>query len=209
MMGIGDEESVKGMRVVDWHPPWSGALVFQEGLPVAMRAGTWSGETALLTRDGRELPVSQVIIAHKDASGAVAYFSTIIRDITERKRAEEERDRLVSLIDNSSDFIGLATLDHKVIFLNAAGRRMTGLKQDADVRTLSIHDFGTERSVAEAGDRLDHAIATMGHWDAATQLRHFETGESIAIDMHTFLVRHPQSGAPMCLAAVARERPTG
>jgi two-component system, cell cycle sensor histidine kinase and response regulator CckA len=202
MLGIGEDESVTGMPVAEAHPPWSRALISLEALPTASRTGTWSGETALQTRDGRELPVSQVIIAHKDATGAVAYFSTIIRDITERKRAEEERERLVSLIDNSSDFIGLATLDRKIIFLNAAGRRLTGLKQEADVRALTIKDFITETTWAEESERV---LASTGHWEAETQLRNFETGDLIATNLHTFVVRHPQSGAPMCLAVVARD----
>jgi PAS domain S-box-containing protein len=205
MLGIGENDPVTGMRVAEAHTAWSNAVILEDGLPTARRCGTWSGETALLTRDGRELPVSQVIIAHKEAAGAVAYYSTIIRDITERKRAEEERERLVSLIDNSNDFIGLATLDHKLIFLNAAGRRLTGLRLDEDVRALSISDFATERIWAEVREPLERAFASTGHWEAESQLRNFQTGDLIAINMHTFVVHHPQSGAPLCIAAVARD----
>ncbi len=43
-----------------------------EGIRTAVRQGTWSGETVLLTRRGREIPVSQVLIAHKGSDGQVA-----------------------------------------------------------------------------------------------------------------------------------------
>ncbi|MBI2911412.1 MAG: hypothetical protein HYY05_04660, partial [Chloroflexi bacterium] len=42
---------------------------------------------------GREVPVSQVILAHKSAGGEVQYLSTIIRDMTAIKRGEEALTR--------------------------------------------------------------------------------------------------------------------
>ena len=63
-----------------------GAPALESG---AERNGVWTGETALMSHDGHEIPVLQVIIAHKSASGAVDYFSTVMRDITERKEREE------------------------------------------------------------------------------------------------------------------------
>jgi diguanylate cyclase (GGDEF)-like protein len=46
------------------------------------------GETALLAGDGSEVPVSQVVIAHRGADGQVRFRSTIARDIRERKAYE-------------------------------------------------------------------------------------------------------------------------
>jgi len=60
-----------------------------EGIPTAMREGAWSGETELVALDGRAISVSQVILAHKAATGVVEFLSTIARDITTQKRAEE------------------------------------------------------------------------------------------------------------------------
>ncbi|WP_413199812.1 AAA family ATPase [Nostoc piscinale] len=57
-------------------------------IPTAIRQGTWSGESAILDLHGKEIPVSQVVIAHKNAADEVEYLSTIIRDISERKQAE-------------------------------------------------------------------------------------------------------------------------
>jgi signal transduction histidine kinase/DNA-binding response OmpR family regulator len=65
-------------------------LLRREMLPDAARDGVWSGEAALLTANGGEVPVSQVVIAHRDPAGRVEWFSTVARDIRDRKRAEEE-----------------------------------------------------------------------------------------------------------------------
>jgi PAS domain S-box-containing protein len=55
-----------------------------------------SMETERVRKDGSRLPVSVSISPVRDASGEVVGASTNGRDITERKRAEEERERLLA-----------------------------------------------------------------------------------------------------------------
>lgn len=89
MLGIGEEEELSSLRITDTHPEWARQLVVGEAVPTAIRNGIWSGDTALLGRDGRDVPVSQVIIAHRAPDGSVGFLSTIARDLSERKRAEK------------------------------------------------------------------------------------------------------------------------
>jgi PAS domain S-box-containing protein len=84
MLGIPDGEDVRGTRVPNVHPAWAYELIAREGIPTAIREGSWIGQTALLARDGREIPVSQVILAHRNAAGDLEYLSTIMRDVSER-----------------------------------------------------------------------------------------------------------------------------
>ena len=97
MLDIGEDEDIRSIRAMDTHPEWAAKMVMEEGIPAAIRDGVWHGETAFLSRDGIEIPVSQVIIAHKDAEGAVKYLSTIARDITGLKRVDEELQLLQAL----------------------------------------------------------------------------------------------------------------
>lgn len=90
MIGIGEDEDVSNVLIKDTHPKWANRIVETEGIPLAIKIGNWIGETALLSRDGVEIPVWQVIMAHKGPDGAVEFFSTIARDITDRRRLEEE-----------------------------------------------------------------------------------------------------------------------
>ena len=94
MLGIDADEDVSGLIIKDTHPESLRSFILNEAIPIAIRDGVWSSETVLLRRDGREIPVSQVIIAHEAPDGTVQCLSTICRDITERKRAEEEIRRL-------------------------------------------------------------------------------------------------------------------
>jgi PAS domain S-box-containing protein len=89
MLGIGFDTVDLHAVISDVHPRWASELILREGVPTAIRDGVWSGETAVLHRDGREIPVSQVILSHKDAQGNLLYLSTIMRDMTERRKVEE------------------------------------------------------------------------------------------------------------------------
>ncbi|MEM8829122.1 MAG: PAS domain S-box protein [Cyanobacteria bacterium P01_G01_bin.19] len=74
--------------IAEHHPAWALEIIRNEALPTAARQGMWSGETAILDGNGGEIPVSQVVIAHKSKDGEVECFSTIIRDISDRKQIE-------------------------------------------------------------------------------------------------------------------------
>ncbi len=76
--------------IADSHPPWAGRKVLEEALPEAARNGVWAGETAVLDATGSEIPVHQVILAHRDETGEIAFYSTIMRDISDSRRRAVE-----------------------------------------------------------------------------------------------------------------------
>ena len=90
MTGLGEQEDVTKLKIADVHPKWTNQMLCDRILPAAIRDGFWMGECAFLHRDGHEIPVSMAVHAHKSMSGEVELFSTISRDIAERKRREEE-----------------------------------------------------------------------------------------------------------------------
>lgn len=93
MVGVSADELPR-LGVTDLYATWAGKLILETALPAAIREGAWTGETALRHRAGHEIPVSQVIVAHKGPDGRLEYWSTIARDLTERKAQEEKIQRL-------------------------------------------------------------------------------------------------------------------
>ncbi len=89
-LGWSENEDINEKLISDAHPEWALKVVKEVGIPEAVRNGSWSGETALINGEGREVPVSQVIMAHKSDNGKLEYLSTIIRDMSERKQVEYE-----------------------------------------------------------------------------------------------------------------------
>ncbi len=88
MLGLPEDADISGMRIADMHPEWAGKLVEETVLPALHENSTWRGESALLHRDGHEIPVSQLIMLHRDAEGRPLFTSTIMTDISEQKRIE-------------------------------------------------------------------------------------------------------------------------
>ena len=90
MAGYGDGEDVSSLTLADYCSASSLEAIRNVGIPTALMQGTWSGESVLRRRDGVEIPVSQVIISHKDPDGRATFFSSIVRDISERKQLESQ-----------------------------------------------------------------------------------------------------------------------
>ena len=92
LLGLTAEEAL-GLPIAGLVPERLRPVVQDEILPTLLRDGLWTGEAVLLARDGREVPVSVVAVAHRAADGAVEFLSAIVRDMTERKRTEAELRR--------------------------------------------------------------------------------------------------------------------
>lgn len=120
MLGLPDDADVSQMLVTEQQPPWVNHLIREEAIPAALRDGVWSGETALLTPEGHELPLSQVVLAHKTPDGRVDFFATIGRDIGDRKRAEERMAGLLEIVKETSGTLDLDQLLQKVLRRTAA-----------------------------------------------------------------------------------------
>jgi len=89
MFGITPDEDIHHRHIGQFHSAQHFALLGQIAIPTAIRTGVWMGESTLLRPDGVEVPVSKLIIAHRAKSGEVEYLSTIMRDLSEHKEAEQ------------------------------------------------------------------------------------------------------------------------
>jgi len=71
------------------YPGEAGRRLRREAYPKAIASGIWEGELTLRRPDGQPLPVSLLVMAHQNKQNGVDYLSTVARDISDRKRAEE------------------------------------------------------------------------------------------------------------------------
>ncbi|BAZ04741.1 AAA family ATPase [Calothrix sp. NIES-3974] len=87
LFGLTDPQAEFNIATV--HPPHIHEKMFHQAIPTAIQQGIWMGESMIVNSQGEEIPISQSIMVHKDPSGNVEYFSTIIRDIRDIKIAEK------------------------------------------------------------------------------------------------------------------------
>ena len=137
-------------------PAWAVERILAVGQPVYLKEGVWQGESAMRRRDGAEIPVSQVILAHRGAAGQVKFFSTICRDISEIKQAEEN-------LRKSEEKLRLLTMQ----LLNAQEDERKRLAAELHdelghaLLTLKLHLSGVEQKLRPDQEDLKEKIAQM------------------------------------------------
>ena len=95
LYGAESEEEILGRSVLDFITPEDRRRT-EEYIRRALEAGgIGSFETAVLRKDGTRLPVEVNASAFLDREGRPTAAIAVMRDITERKRTEEERERLL------------------------------------------------------------------------------------------------------------------
>ena len=145
---------------------------------------------ARATRFTGDGPV-RVVIAHEN--------------ITAAKLADEERQKFVSLVENSTDFIGLTTFSGDVFYTNPAACELVE-RDPALCRTITrIADFYTDSGRRVLEDIARPTVMATGRWEGDIQLRNFRTGQPIDTLSSAFLVRHPTTGEPICIATITRD----
>jgi PAS domain S-box-containing protein len=140
-----------------------------------------------------------------ERDGQVESVIMITTNTTDRRLAEEERQKFFALVENSGDFIGMLTADGELFYLNPGGCRMVGLDEAAEAHSLPLADLLTAESQQRFRTSVLPAVAATGRWSGEMQFRHRHGGRVIDVHQKIFQVRHPQSGQPLCLAAITRD----
>ncbi len=157
-------------------------------------------EWRLKRKDGSVVPVETSSNMLRDGR-----WQAFVRDITDRKRIEDQRQVFVSLLDNSVDFVGIADPAGKPIYLNAAGRRMIGLRPDFPVEELQIQDCYPSELRTFVTDVLLPTMREEGVWSGETFFRNFETQERIPVSDTHFLIRDATGQRILGMGTVTRD----
>ena len=144
MIGRAEESDIHQTVIPDLYPQQARELINQQGIPTAIKEGSWLGETSFISPDGRLIPVSQLIHAHRDAQGNVEFLSTIARDITRQKQAKhalrESENRFRILTEKSLGLICSHDLDGILLSVNLSGAESLGYRPD-EMIGKSLKDF--------------------------------------------------------------------
>jgi PAS domain S-box-containing protein len=161
---------------------------------------THHAEWTMQRKDGTLVPVD--VSANILADGR---WQAFIRDITERRRIEDQRQVFISLLDNSVDFIGVADPVGKPIYLNAAGRRMIGLAPDAPIDNIQIQDCYPPDLRPFVTDVLLKTMLEKGVWSGETFFQNLKTHERIPVSDTHFLIRDASGKRVLGMGTVTRD----
>ncbi|WP_227789155.1 MULTISPECIES: PAS domain S-box protein [unclassified Nodularia (in: cyanobacteria)] len=128
-----------------------------------------------------------------------------VTDITERKQAEQDRQMFVSLIENSNDLIGCASLEGECLFINESGLKLVGVKSLEVAQRFNLLDYFLPEDREEMQMQIIPTAMERGLWQGEYRLRHLQTDEAIPIEMNLFVVKSSDTGEPLCLASITRD----
>ncbi len=89
LIGLSTSDALPKLRLDDLYASAMRDKIFESAIPAAKRHRVWAAESTLQTRDGREIPVSQVLVIHADHAGESSHVSVVARDLSERIRSEQ------------------------------------------------------------------------------------------------------------------------
>lgn len=96
MVGLPEKEDLAQHRLAELLPEATRAILERE----MILGGTWTGEGALLSPSGREVPVLMVASVHQRPCAGPQFMSVVAHDITQRKQLENVKDELVSMVSH-------------------------------------------------------------------------------------------------------------
>jgi PAS domain S-box-containing protein len=172
---------------------------FQNGTPEALHGSQWSHRK----KDGSVIDV-EMFLGQMEYSGRAAAL-VVGQDITERKRAEEEKQKFFTLVEYSRDFIAVADLHDNVQYVNPAGRAILGIESAEAVKGTHSLDYVVWDDLPLVHGTILPALYSFGHWEGELRFRHRQTGKSLPMDFVGFQVKDPQSGEPRYVATVSRD----
>ena len=148
-----------------------------------LREGTTVGlanHTLLVARDGKEIPIDDSGAPIRSPEGRIIGVILVFRDITERRRAEEERNQIegdyIDFVENASVGMHWAGDDGVILWANKAeldllgyshdeyiGRPISEFHADKDVSDEILRKLSDKQTLRDYQARLRHKDGSIKH----------------------------------------------
>ena len=133
----------------------------------------------------------------------VEEFSALAWELDEAGGETDLARLLTALVSASQEFIGVADLEGRALFVNEAGRGLVGLPDLEAVRsTRVIEYFAAEDQPRVIGEVLP-AVRNSGFWEGELNFRNFATGQLVPVLYNIFPIRN-SSGEIIAYGTVTR-----
>jgi PAS domain S-box-containing protein len=116
----------------------------------------------------------------------------------------KEQQKLASVIENTSDFIGMATLDGNTFYVNAAGRALVGIGSLQEVRQHAMYEYVVEEDRGKLQE-IAALVVQQREWKGELRFRHFPTDRPIPVGTNIFPILDEETGKPVAVATISRD----
>jgi PAS domain S-box-containing protein len=168
--------------------------------------GRYDVEYTIVNRlDKRERIVKAKGKAVFDELGNASRFNGTLQDITEEVRAQEEQQKLLTLVENSVDLMSILGMDGRNSYINKAGKQLLGIEDVQDVSLVPISDLHTPEQFAFVSSEIIPSVMGTGRWSGQFFIRHVKSGEIIPLYNNCLRINDRETGLPIAVGAVMRD----
>ena len=133
-VGLDTDALAKPRQISEFNTPATNRLFAEVIIPTVQAQGVWLGNTTVLVAGAQVLPVSQLVIAHRDRQGRVARYSSVMRDrsveVESRRLLLREQATLRSVTEALPAIVSAVDTELRYRFANSAFERWYGLPRD-------------------------------------------------------------------------------
>ena len=142
-----------------------------------------------LRKDGSEFPIEISIASWRTEEGT--FFTGIVRDITERKKADEKIREQAALLDEAHDAIIVRDLEHNLIYWNKGAQRLYGWTEE-EVIGKNANELLLYKEESPNLVEAKNRVIENGEWKGELQQR-TKDGKEVTVESHWSLVRDSEN----------------
>lgn len=137
--------------------------------------------------------------------GKPFHFSGTLQDITDERNYRKELEKLQQMVENTTDFMSMASLEGQIKYMNKAGRKLLGIFPDEDVSQYRIKDFYSNAQLQFRESTVIPALNEKKWFSGNVFIKHMKTGEEIPCFANYIIVPDPVSGEPISRGLTLRD----
>ncbi len=128
-----------------------------------------------------------------------------VLDFTPQKIAQQEQQKLITLVANSVDLMSILDMDGINSYINEAGRNMLGFESEEEVLRTPISQLHAPEDFELVTREVLPSVLKYGRWAGRMLVKHLKTGEIFPVFNNCIRIDDPVTGKQIATGAVMRD----
>ena len=142
---------------------------------------SYEREWFFIRKDGTRIPTILSSNGLHDRSGQLTGIVGMLQDITERKKTETVRNRLLEILESAKDLIASVDIRGDIVYINKAGKELLGITSEGEMSEGTLEQF-VDNQMFEVLRRGGDWAKRHGFWESDAVLKRLD-GQAVYVSM--------------------------